>query len=175
MTIEDNGRHRHFLGLYVEHEQALRGFVRSLVPTLEDAREVMQETAAVLWKKFDESVDFRPWAFGVARFEALAFMRDRARDRHVFGEEVLALLEAEALEAAELSRQEEKALEQCLDKLTSAQRALVETAYAPGVRIDELARASGRTAMSLYKSLHRLRMTLADCVRLSLKEKEETA
>jgi RNA polymerase sigma-70 factor (ECF subfamily) len=93
----------------------------------------------------------------------------------VFGDEVLALLEAEALEEAKLSEQEEKALEQCLKKLTPPQRTLVETAYAPGVRIDELARASGRTAMSLYKSLHRLRMTLADCVRLTLHEKEETA
>jgi len=175
MMTEADDKHGRFLGLYVEHEQALRGFVRSLVPTLEDAREVMQETAAVLWRKFDETVDFRPWAFGVAKFEALAFMRDRARDRHVFGDEVLALLEAEALEAVELSGQEEKALEQCLEKLTPPQRTLVVTAYAPGVRIDELARVSGRTAMSLYKSLHRLRMTLADCVHLTLQEKEETA
>ena len=85
------------------------------------------------------------------------------------------MLEAEDLEAAELSGQEEKALEQCLEKLTPPQRTLVETAYAPGVRIDELARVSGRTAMSIYKSLHRLRMTLADCVYLTLQEKEETA
>lgn len=172
---EDHDKHGRFLVLYVKHEQALRGFVRSLVPTLEDAREVMQETAAILWRKFDESVDFRPWAFGVARFEALAFIRDRARDRHVFGDEVLALLEEEALEEAKLSEHEEKALEQCLEKLTPPQRTLIETAYAPGVRIDELASASGRTAMAVYKSLHRLRMTLADCVRLTLREKEETA
>jgi hypothetical protein len=39
---EDTDKHGRFLALYVEHEQALRGFVRSLVPTLEDAREVMR-------------------------------------------------------------------------------------------------------------------------------------
>lgn len=100
MTAAENDRHDRFLRLYVEHEEALRGFVRSLVPTLEDAREVMQQTAAVLWRKFDDSADFRPWAFGVAKFEALAFLRDSARDRHVFGDEVLALLEARANEAA---------------------------------------------------------------------------
>lgn len=132
MTAAENDRHDRFLRLYVEHEEALRGFVRSLVPTLEDAREVMQQTAAVLWRKFDDSADFRPWAFGVAKFEALAFLRDRARDRHVFGDEVLALLEAEAMKAAQLSEQEERALEQCLQKLPAAQRELVETAYAPG-------------------------------------------
>ena len=170
MTSRETDKHERFLALYVEHEEALRGYVRSLVPTLEDAREVMQETAAVLWRKFDESVDFRPWAFGVARFEALAFVRDHARDRHVFGPEVLALLEAEALEAAESHRGQEQALEECLQKLPPAQRALVETAYAPGVRIDELARASGRSAMAFYKALHRIRMALADCIELTLEK-----
>lgn len=131
MTAAENDRHDRFLRLYVEHEEALRCFVRSLVPTLEDAREVMQQTAAVLWRKFDDSADFRPWAFGVAKFEALAFLRDRARDRHVFGDEVLALLEAEAMVAARSSQQEERALEECLQKLPAAQRELVETAYGP--------------------------------------------
>ena len=175
MTAAENDRHDRFLRLYVEHEEALRGFVRSLVPTLEDAREVMQQTAAVLWRKFDDSADFRPWAFGVAKFEALAFLRDRARDRHVFGDEVLALLEAEAMEAARSSELEERALEECLQKLPAAQRELVETAYAPGTRMDELARSAGRTPMALYKSLHRVRMTLADCVQLTLNQKEELA
>ena len=175
MTGAENDKHDYFLRLYVEHEEALRGFVRSLVPTLEDAREVMQETAAVLWRKFDESIDFRPWAFGVAKFEALAFIRDRARDRHVFGDEVLALLEAEALEAARWSEQEEQALEECLQKLPKTQRELVETAYAPGVRMDEMARAAGSTPMALYKSLHRIRMALADCVQLTLNQREDLA
>lgn len=82
MTAAENDRHDRFLRLYVEHEEALRGFVRSLVPTLEDAREVMQQTAAVLWRKLEDSADFRPWAFGVAKFEAAyaadwqAFQRD---------------------------------------------------------------------------------------------------
>ena len=99
MTASERERHDRFLRLFVEHEESLRGFVRALVPTREDAREVMQEVAAVLWRKFDELAtpeDFRRWAFGVARFEALAFRRDRARDRHVFGEEVIELLANEA-------------------------------------------------------------------------------
>jgi len=175
MTSSENEKHDRFLRLYVEHEEALRGFVRSLVPTLEDSREVMQETAAVLWRKFDEAADFRPWAFGVAKFEALAFLRDRARDRHVFGDDVLALLEAEAVGAARWSEREERALDECLQKLPSAQRELVETAYAPGVRMDEMARTAGRTPMALYKTLHRIRMALADCVELALNQKEDLA
>ena len=103
MTPSERERHDLFLRLYVQHEEALRGFVRSLVPTLEDAREVMQEVAAVLWRKFEEISspdDFRRWAFGVARFEALDFLRSLRRDRQVFGEEAMKLLAKEAEESA---------------------------------------------------------------------------
>jgi len=167
MEGPDQKKNEQFLRYYVENEEALRGFVRSLVPTLEDSREVMQDVAAVLWRKFDDldsPENFRRWAFGVAKFGALAFRRDRARDRHIFSDNLIALLEDEAAEAGEHDRREERALEACLTKLPKAQRALVETAYAQGVRIDEMAKESGRTPMSLYKSLHRIRMVLADCI-----------
>jgi RNA polymerase sigma-70 factor, ECF subfamily len=178
MTPSDSDQHDHFLRLYVENEEALRGFVRSLVPTLEDAREVMQEVAALLWRKFDDldsPENFRRWAFGVARMEALTFRRDQARDRHVFSEDLIRLLEAEAEEAAGQSDREERALEQCLKKLPHAQRSLIETVYVGGVRIDEMARAAGRTPMALYKMLHRTRMALADCIRITLESEEGAA
>jgi RNA polymerase sigma-70 factor (ECF subfamily) len=178
MTPSDHDKHDHFLRLYVENEEALRGFVRSLVPTLEDAREVMQEVAALLWRKFDDldsPENFRRWAFGVARLEALTFRRDQARDRHVFSEDLIRMLEAEAEEAAGQSDREERALEQCLKKLPQAQRSLIETVYVGGARIDEMARAAGRTPMALYKMLHRTRMALADCVRMTLETEEGPA
>lgn len=169
--MDDFARHDRFLAQFLEVEDALRGFVRSLVPTMEDAREVMQETAAVLWRKFDEqdsAEDFRRWAFGVARYEALAFARDRARDRHVFGQTVLELLAEEAERAAEGTDAEAQALEECLRKLPAKQRALIDAAYAGGERIKDLAMAAGRTPMALYKSLHRIRTALLECTQRRL-------
>lgn len=163
--------HADFLRLYVEHEPSLRGFVRSLVPTLEDANDVMQEVAMALWKRF-ESLDapenFRRWAFGVARLEALEFLRKKSRVRHVFGEDLLMQLADDAEEMADQFVEERKALDVCLQKLPSEQRSLVEAAYAPGVRMDELAARIGRTAMAVYKSLHRIRMMLTDCTKREL-------
>ncbi len=175
MTPSEQQRHDRFLSLFMDHEEALRGFARSLVPTREDAREVMQEVAAVLWRKFDELAtdeDFRRWAFGVARFEALAFRRDRARDRHVFSEDVLALLADEAEAATDALDSRREALDDCLRKLPERQRALVDAAYARDVRIDEAAEKMGRTSMSLYKALHRIRMTLAACVERAMQREE---
>ncbi len=151
------------------------GFVRALVPTREDARDVMQEVTVVLWRKIGElsaKEDFRRWAFGVARLEALTYLRDRARDRHVFGDDVLALLADEAEADADVFEAERIALEECLGKLDAAQRALVDAAYAPGVRIDALAASAGRSAMSLYKALHRIRLALMDCTQRVLARRE---
>jgi RNA polymerase sigma-70 factor (ECF subfamily) len=95
--------------------------------------------------------------------QALTFNRDRQRDRLVFDEEVLALLADEADHEADAHAAERAALDECLGKLDPAQRKLLEAAYEPGTRIDELAVTMGRTPMSFYKALHRIRLALMDC------------
>jgi RNA polymerase sigma-70 factor, ECF subfamily len=167
----DDPRHDDFLRLFTANEPPLYGFVRSLVPTREDAREIMQEVVLVLWRKFSAyrtGEDFRRWAFTVARYEVLAYVRDRARDRHVFGDDVFSLLADQALEMNERLDAQRAALEECMQKLPADQRALVVAAYTPGARIDRLAEQCGRTAMSLYKKLQRIRLVLLDCVQKSL-------
>jgi len=168
MTEADFQRHDSFLRLFAEHEPAVRAFVRSLLPRREDARDVMQEMAVVLWRKFAEfeaDRDFRKWAFGVARLEVLALVRDRARDRHVFSGEVLELIEQEAADRGSELEAQREALDECMEKLADAQRSLMHAAYAPGARIDALAQQRGQTSMSLYKTLHRIRLALVECTR----------
>jgi RNA polymerase sigma-70 factor (ECF subfamily) len=172
MTQAENDRHDLFLRLYVEHEAALNGFVRSLMPTREDVREVMQEVAVVLWRRFEELADvedFRRWAFGVAKMKALSFARDRMRERLVFDADVMELLAAEVTEEVDQFEAEREALDECLAKLDAAQRKLLDAAYTQGVRIDELAHSMGRSPMSFYKALHRIRLSLMDCTQQVLK------
>ena len=63
---------------------------------------------------------------------------------------------------------EQNALEVCVDKLPAAQRELVDTAYRPGVQMSDLADRLGWTSMALYKKLHRIRLSLMECVRREL-------
>lgn len=175
MTSAEHERHDQFLRLYVEHEEALNAFVRTLMPGREDAREVMQEVAVVLWRKYEELpdiADFRRWAFGVAKFKALAFTRDRMRDRLVFDDDVLELLAVEVDDHADAYTAERESLDECLGKLDAAQRKLLDAAYAPGARIDELAAVAGRSPMSFYKALHRIRLALMDCTQRVLAREE---
>lgn len=168
MDKVDRDQNDQFLRLFMEHEEALRLFVRSLLFNQEEAREVMQEVAIVLWRKFDDSMDslsFRRWAFGVARMEVLSFRRDRARDRHHFGDDIAELLERTVQEESNTLELERSYLERCVRKLPVDQRDLVNAAYEPGVRMNDLAHQLGWTAMALYKKLHRIRLQLMECVR----------
>ncbi len=165
-------RHDQFIRLYTANGPAIRGFVRSLVPTRDDAAEVMQDVAVVLWRKFAEigEQDFRRWAFGVARLQVLAWKRDKARDRHVFRSDVIDLIADLSSEVSDAMEDQREALETCLKKLPERRRTLVLRAYAPGVRINELATRIGRTPMSLYKELQRIREALIECTRRLLAE-----
>lgn len=171
MTPDEHQRHNLFLRSFTAQEPAIRAFVRRLVPTRADADDVMQEVSVVLWEKFDsfrEGADFRAWAFGVARFEVLAWMRDKGRDRLVLDEEVVTrLAEETAQDEPRLERQRE-ALEQCMKKVPADQRGLLMQAYQPDSRIQEVARGSGRTVPGFYQWLHRMRRILLDCIRRAM-------
>ena len=150
------------------HEAAIRAYVRRLVPSRADADDVMQEVAVVLWEKFDrfrKDANFKAWAFGVARFEVLGWLRDRGRDRLVLCEDVAQLVADESSrDEARLARQRE-ALENCMKRLEHPQRELLMEAYQPRVSIRDLAAQSGRSVTGFYQWLHRVRRLLLDCVR----------
>ena len=164
--------HDQFLRLYAEHEVALHTFVRSMLPTRDEASEVMQEVIVILWQKFSQVADFRPWAFGVARIAALRHLERRRRDRHVFDSELVSQLAEESAAMSERHSDQREALEICLQKLPATQRELVINAYTKGARMDNLATLRGQTPMALYKLLHRIRQALLECVRRTLAQEE---
>lgn len=171
MSPDEKEQHQRFLRAFTTHEPAIRAFVRRLVPTRADADDVMQEAAIVLWEKFGEfceGTEFRAWAFGVARFKVLSWLRDKGRDRLALSEDVVELLADEAAyDEPRLDRQR-AALETCAEKLAPEHRDLVMAAYQPDARIQEVAASSGRTVAGFYQWLHRMRRLLLECVQREL-------
>jgi len=160
-------KYEQFVKLFTQHEAGLRAFVRSLVFSWDDVDEIMQNTGVVLWRKFsdfDQSTNFMSWACVVARFEVLSWRRDKARDRHVFDEDLVALLAVEAEEMHETLTDERRALDVCLAKLPTNLRQVVVAAYEPGVKLNEVAGELGKSATAFYKILNRTRASLLDCI-----------
>lgn len=166
---ETDDRYERFVQLFTRCEPSLRAFVRSLVFSWDDVDEIMQNTSLVLWRKFsdfDPDTDFMKWACVVARFEVLSWRRDKARDRHVFDEDVVNLLAEEAAAGAERLSNQRHALEKCLRKLPENLRRIVLAAYEPGVKLNEVAEELGKSATAFYKTLNRTRAKLQECIRV---------
>lgn len=165
-------RHRPFLRQFTANEAAIRAYVRRLVPSRADADDIMQEVSVVLWEKFDsfrEDGDFRAWAFGVARFEVLSWLRDRGRDRLVLSERVIEQIAEESDGVYGSAFDEQRAaLERCIEQVAPEQRGLLMRAYEPGSRARDLARETGRSEAGFYQWLYRMRQTLLGCIRRSL-------
>lgn len=171
MDERESQTHALFLTLFTANEPAIRAYVRRLVPTRQDSADVMQSIALVLWRKFEELHDpdgFRPWAFGIARYEALGWLRDKARNRLVLAEDVLEVVAEESSQQESRLAAQRDALADCLEKLPGDQRELVLAAYAPGASIQKVADRSGRTVAAFYQWLHRMRARLLECTRRTL-------
>lgn len=157
-----------FLRVFLRSEDDLRAYARALLPTWEAVDEVMQEASVVMWRKLDqlrEESEFLPWAKVIVRFEALRARRNVARDRHQFGDELIAMLAAdEPATGHEQLARERSALALCLDKLAPPQRELVLIPYRGHGAITQLAENSGRSVNSLYKKIGRLREKLGQCI-----------
>lgn len=156
-----------FVQQLAENQNRLYGYVYSLVGDHAQAADVVQETNMVLWRKlgeFDPQRPFLPWAFAIARFQVLAHIRDRKRDRLLLDEELAQALSVEAERQAGQLEGIRKALRPCLETLTAGNRELIEKKYFRGLSIQAIADAVERSAGSVKVALLRTRRHLAECI-----------
>jgi len=160
-----------FVRLLLQHQNAVLRYIVPLVGNLDDAQDVLQQTALALWQKFDQYDPARPfltWARRFAHNEVLMHHRRRRRYTFLTDELIQTLAERQA-EQESAAQQRRGALQACLEKLPEADRLLLDERYAAsGMTVQRLAAATGQTANVLYKALTRIRRRLLDCVSRTL-------
>lgn len=156
-----------FLSLFLRSEREVFRYVAALVPNVADAEDIVQQTALVLWEKFDAydpGLPFTPWACRFALNKTRQWIERRQRWQ--------ALLENGLAEELALRREELRPemdrrlghLERCLGKLPGEQLSLVEGYYYRRDGIEKVATDSGRTVAATYKMLQRVRLALQACI-----------
>lgn len=161
-----------FVRLLAQHDRQIYRYVLTLLPNASDAEDVLQETAAALWRKaetYDPAQPFFTWACGFARVEVMRFRR-RASRRPLFDDVLLQTLadERAALQAELEARR--VALDHCLELLTEHDHRLLERRYNTQASIADLARQSRIPAKRLYHALDRIRRRLMECITARLAE-----
>ena len=141
------------------------------------SRTCIQETAAVLWRKFGEyreGTSFFHWARATARYQMLNFFRGRHRRRHLrFDAELEATLSEVFDEVTcDLLQARLEALKECKERLDEEDDRLVDACYSSRRSLRETANHLGRTPKSVYDALRRIRTALMKCIDARLAEKE---
>ena len=157
-------------------QRELYAYILAQVPSLSDADDILQEVNLVLWGKRDEfsvAENYRAVMLHVARIQIMAFYKRKGRNRlRGFDEELLEILSAEAEERLDGLEVKRQALAECLRKLSDRDRQTIQDRYYRGMSGSELAAKLGRTADSIYHTLHRIRNLLIACVRKRLSAEE---
>ena len=161
-----------FMELLTAHQSHLFGYIFALARDPQDAEDIFQETALVLWQKFSQfdGTNFAGWACRTAQYQAFNFLRAKRRGRTIFGEGLLASLTQVAEELGSAALAQRQALEACLERLPRGDYALVEQCYAGGSTLKTVAEQMNRSAQSVCNSLRRIRRMLFECIGRTLAE-----
>jgi RNA polymerase sigma-70 factor (ECF subfamily) len=156
-----------FVRLFVEGQRQILRYILTLVPDVDDAHEILQDTAMDLWRKFDRydpAFPFAPWAFRFAFRRVLKHREQRMRRIKCLSIESLTLIAAERAEKDGMLEERWRALELCLQQLCEGDRLLIEHRYSRQMSVAQIAEVTGRNTSALYKALERIRRRLFECV-----------
>jgi RNA polymerase sigma-70 factor (ECF subfamily) len=164
---EGIAHHSQFVSLFARDSHRIFSFIFSLLHHRADAEDVFQRTSLILWQefeKFDQRLEFAPWACGIAFYTVKNFRRVSARKRLTFNNELLEILADERVANQQSSDERIAVLDICLKKLSHSDRKLVDQAYQGTDTIKELASQFEQAAQTLYNRLNRIRRNLIECV-----------
>jgi len=157
-----------FVQLITASQSALYSYIVSLVGDVDLANEILQNTNLVLWNKsgeFEPGSKFRAWAFRIAHFEVLTARKKLARDRHVFTPALIEKLSTDSRAVADQSESRQRALKDCLEQLPPHHHDLIDRYYRQNQKIAQIAEALDRKAVNIRQMLHRIRLSLMQCIR----------
>lgn len=160
-----------FLDLFLKAEPRVYAYIRSQIPRRSDAEDVLQETAATLWTKFDtfqQGTDFLAWAYQVARFRVQHYHEKQSRQRSLFSQSFVEFVAARAEQMSDDLGDMGAMLAECMERLSETDRDVVERCYGSDATIAVVADQLGRPANTIKSVLKRARRSLYECIQRAM-------
>ena len=156
-----------FAALWTAAQPTISAFIRTLIPHYQQADEVLQRVAVTLVRKFDQYDPSRPfgaWAIGVAKYEVLYYRRERATDKHLFGDEIVEQVASRYELFTEDIDPIREALRHCLEQLKGRSKRVIELRYRRGMRSNAIAEEMLLSPGAVRMLLCRVREKLRHCI-----------
>ena len=129
--VEDLAAH------WTSAQRTVAAFVRSLVTDFHESEEVLQRVAVTLVRKYGQYDPARPfvaWALGVAKLEALMFLRERRSERLVFDDALVARIAESHERAAQEPSPMPQFVSECVEELDGRARQAIQLRYGGNLR-----------------------------------------
>ena len=155
-------------------QQRLFAYIFRRMANRDQAMEVLQQVNLVLCRKADDfklGTNFRAWSSTVAHYQILSYRKSLSRDRLVFTDEVMAIIDEREDDSDERDGRLAY-LHQCFQALSSDNQVFIKLRYEGGLSMEQIAMEIGKTANAVRVKLHRLRRSLRDCVQKRLQEEQ---
>lgn len=160
-----------FIQLFTKAQRQLYLFILAQSGNTQTAEEILQETNLVIWSKysqFESGTNFMAWVRQIAVYEVLKWRQKRNRDKLTFSDDFVQRVAGSFTPLPEQTERRQLALKDCLKKLNTQDRELIDQRYQPGITGKELANSLNRPPNSVYQSLGRIRKTLLECVQRTM-------
>ena len=157
-----------FSQLVTESQQRLYSYIYSLVGHTASSWDILQETNLVLWAKreeFQEGTNFRAWAHTVARFQVMAFLRDKTREPlSLLTPEIFEQFEAEEKYVSHEHEARLKALASCVQKLAPTAGKIIKLHYQEKYSLRQIGEQLSMSSNAVKQALFRARRSLQHCI-----------
>ena len=160
-----------FTSLLLKNQRRIFLYILSLVPNFSDADDVMQETAGLMWRKFEEyrfGTNFCAWAQTIARYKVMSFRRSKSRESNFLSEKILAEIDLSYKHQDASLEDNMEMLKQCRRKLPENDRELLRERFDNESSAEQIAKDLGKSTRTIQRNLNRIYGLLYRCVRRTL-------
>lgn len=165
--------HKTFVGLLMPNQTRIQAFILTLVPNINDAEDIYQETVSLMWDKidtFEEGTDFVAWAVTIAKYKILEFRSKYVRSKVQFTDQTHTLLESVATSQVSAVNDRLDALKNCLQKLPEKERDLLKMRYELDLSFRKMSQRIGKTSPAIHRTMSIILSKLTLCIRQSLRQ-----
>ena len=163
----ENMDYRSYMSLLSLNYQRIYNFILMLVANHNDADDIMQEASVVMYEKFhsfEPGTDFLAWAKAIAKYQTLAFIKKKKREKIVFNQEIVELIDQESCEILNKEDQWLDALRKCVSLLPNMDRQLLTIRYHENASVKQIAGRLGCSLQKIYRNISRINGLLLRCI-----------
>lgn len=168
-----NQNQEQFLRLLMLNDRRIYAYILSFVPNTADADDIMQESSAVMWRKFSSfspNMDFVAWAVTIARYQVLSYFKKKKRSRIQFSEDLMKSIQGEVEKALPQMDQRLGALKKCIDKLMKMDKYILKLRYEKEFTLENIGAHISKSTRATYYSLVRIHKLLMHCIKQAIAE-----